>query len=98
MFDQLNGKELSYNNLVDIDAAVSLIGEFPDEIAFAILKHTNACGAATGKTVGEAYAKALEADPVSAFGGVLISNKKVDMEAAIGDQQTVFRSFDCTRI
>jgi phosphoribosylaminoimidazolecarboxamide formyltransferase / IMP cyclohydrolase len=82
MFDQLNGKALSYNNLVDIDAAVALIEEFQAENAFAILKHTNACGAATGNTTKEAYVKALEADPVSAFGGVLISNKKIDIEAA----------------
>ncbi|MBD3628693.1 bifunctional phosphoribosylaminoimidazolecarboxamide formyltransferase/IMP cyclohydrolase [Cyclobacterium sp.] len=82
LFDQLNGKELSYNNLVDVDAAVALIAEFPDEVAFAILKHTNACGAATGKTVKEAYEKAFAADTVSAFGGVLITNKKVDLPAA----------------
>ena len=83
MFDQLHGKELSYNNLVDIDAAVCLIEEFADdETAFAILKHTNACGCATGKTVKEAYLKAFEADTVSAFGGVLITNQAVDAGAA----------------
>lgn len=82
MFDQLNGKELSYNNLVDIDAAVMLIEEFKEETAFAILKHTNACGAATGSTVKEAYLKAFEADTISAFGGVLISNRTIDAEAA----------------
>jgi phosphoribosylaminoimidazolecarboxamide formyltransferase/IMP cyclohydrolase len=82
MFDQIHGKELSYNNLVDIDAAVCLIEEFTDETAFAILKHTNACGCATGETVKEAYLKAFEADTVSAFGGVLITNKVVDAEAA----------------
>jgi len=80
-FEQRNGKELSYNNLVDIDAAVALIDEF-DELAFAILKHTNACGMATGKTVKEAYLKALQADPVSAFGGVLITNREVNEDAA----------------
>jgi phosphoribosylaminoimidazolecarboxamide formyltransferase / IMP cyclohydrolase len=81
MFEQLNGKELSYNNLVDIDAAVSLIAEF-DETAFAILKHTNACGMATGMTPKEAYLKALEADPISAFGGVIVTNKNVDLACA----------------
>lgn len=82
MFDQLNGKELSYNNLVDVDAAVSLISEFKDETAFAILKHTNACGIATGNNVKEAYLKAFAADTVSAFGGVLVTNKEVDLAAA----------------
>jgi phosphoribosylaminoimidazolecarboxamide formyltransferase/IMP cyclohydrolase len=82
MLEQLNGKELSYNNLVDIDAAVALIEEFEEETAFAILKHTNACGCATGSTVKEAYEKAFAADTVSAFGGVLITNAEVDIEAA----------------
>jgi phosphoribosylaminoimidazolecarboxamide formyltransferase/IMP cyclohydrolase len=82
MFDKLNGKELSYNNLVDVDAAVSLIDEFTDT-TFAILKHTNACGVATAKTVKEAYLNALECDPVSAFGGVIITNKEVDQETAL---------------
>src|SRR5690606_27010559 len=82
MFLQLNGKELSYNNLVDVDAAVALIEEFPNETAFAILKHTNACGIATGPSVKDAYLKAFEADTVSAFGGVLITNQKVTAEAA----------------
>lgn len=82
MFDQLNGKSLSYNNLVDIDSAVSLIDEFDGETAFAILKHTNACGVATGNTVKEAYLKAFAADTISAFGGVLVTNQKVDAEAA----------------
>lgn len=82
MFTQLHGKELSYNNLVDIDAAINLIEEFPDETAFAILKHTNACGVATGQSVEEAYAKAYAADTISAFGGVLITNKSVDSKAA----------------
>jgi phosphoribosylaminoimidazolecarboxamide formyltransferase/IMP cyclohydrolase len=82
LFDQLNGKELSYNNLVDVDAAVALIAEFDGETAFAILKHTNACGVATAKTVQEAYKKAFEADTTSAFGGVLITNQNVDLAAA----------------
>ncbi|MBL6446548.1 bifunctional phosphoribosylaminoimidazolecarboxamide formyltransferase/IMP cyclohydrolase [Fulvivirga sp. 29W222] len=81
MLEKLNGKEISYNNLVDIDAAVSLIEEF-DDTAFAILKHTNACGVATGSTVKEAYDRAFAADTISAFGGVLITNKVVDKDAA----------------
>ena len=82
LFDQLNGKELSYNNLVDVDAAVALIAEFEGETAFAILTHTKACGVATAKTVQEAYKKAFEADTTSAFGGVLITNQNVDLAAA----------------
>lgn len=81
LFDQLNGKELSYNNLVDVDAAVNLVAEF-DETAFVIIKHTNACGCATGSTVLEAYQKAFAADTISAFGGVLACNKKIDVAAA----------------
>lgn len=82
VFDQLNGKELSYNNLVDVDAAVALIAEFKDETAFAILKHTNACGVALAKSVKEAYQKAFAADTTSAFGGVLITNQNLDLAAA----------------
>lgn len=82
LFEQLNGKELSYNNLVDVDAAVNLAREFEGETAFVIIKHTNACGAATGQTVKEAYLKAFQADTTSAFGGVLVTNTKVDLEAA----------------
>lgn len=78
-FDQLQGKELSYNNLLDVDAAVSLISEFQnDKPTFAILKHNNACGLATRNTLIEAYRDALSGDPVSAFGGVLVSNQKID--------------------
>ncbi|UII28832.1 bifunctional phosphoribosylaminoimidazolecarboxamide formyltransferase/IMP cyclohydrolase [Fulvivirga maritima] len=82
MLEQLNGKELSYNNLVDVDAALSLIEEFEEETTFAILKHTNACGVATGADVKEAYQRAFAADTISAFGGVLITNKTVDKAAA----------------
>ncbi len=82
LFEQLNGKELSYNNLVDIDAAVNLVSEFPGEKAFVIVKHTNACGVATGRSTKEAYLKAFQADTVSAFGGVLASNHAIDGEAA----------------
>ena len=81
VFDILNGKQLSYNNLVDIDAAVHLIGEFKDT-TFAVLKHTNACGVATKPSVVEAWKAALAADPVSAFGGVLITNATIDAETA----------------
>ncbi len=82
LFDQLNGKELSYNNLVDVDAAVELVQEFPGETAFVIVKHTNACGVATGASVKEAYLKAFQADTLSAFGGVLISSQPIDLAAA----------------
>ena len=83
LFEKKHGKELSYNNLLDVDAAVTLILEFwNDEPTFAILKHNNACGLATRKTVVEAYRDALAADPTSAFGGVLICNKKIDAAAA----------------
>lgn len=82
LFEQLNGKELSYNNLVDVDAAVNLVKEFDGETAFVIIKHTNACGAATGASVKEAYLKAYQADTTSAFGGVLASNQIIDAEAA----------------
>jgi phosphoribosylaminoimidazolecarboxamide formyltransferase/IMP cyclohydrolase len=78
---QLQGKELSYNNLVDLDACWELVSEF-GETAVVIIKHTNPCGAATGATVLDAYRRALEADPVSAFGGVLGINREVDGAAA----------------
>lgn len=82
LFEQLNGKELSFNNLVDVDAAIHLISEFKGETAFVIIKHTNACGAATASTVKEAYLKAFQADTLSAFGGVLATNQNIDKEAA----------------
>lgn len=82
LFEKLNGKELSYNNLVDIDAALHLLNEFSDENAFVIIKHTNACGVATGSNIKEAYEKALQADPVSAFGGILAANQTIDITAA----------------
>jgi phosphoribosylaminoimidazolecarboxamide formyltransferase/IMP cyclohydrolase len=81
LFDKLNGKELSYNNLVDVDAAVKLIAEF-SETTFVIIKHTNACGVASAPTVYEAYLRALTCDPVSAFGGVIVTNKEVDEPTA----------------
>jgi phosphoribosylaminoimidazolecarboxamide formyltransferase/IMP cyclohydrolase len=82
LFEQLHGKELSYNNLVDIDAAISLVKEFDGETAFVIIKHTNACGVATAATVKAAYQKAFQADTVSAFGGVLATNRPIDLESA----------------
>ena len=81
IFEQLHGKEISYNNLLDIDAAVSLIAEF-EETTVAILKHNNACGLASRPKLSEAWELALAGDPVSAFGGILISNAVVDAEAA----------------
>jgi len=81
MFTKLHGKELSYNNLVDVDAAVALIDEFTDP-TIAILKHTNACGIATRTFIKEAWIDALACDPVSAFGGVIIANDEIDGETA----------------
>ncbi len=81
LFDQLHGKEISYNNLLDIDAAVGLINEF-EETTFAILKHNNACGLASRERLADAWSAALAGDPVSAFGGVLITNRTIDAETA----------------
>jgi len=82
-FEQLNGKELSYNNLLDVDAAISLMMEFNNcEPTFAILKHNNTCGIATRATIEEAYSVALACDPISAFGGVLIANTTIDKSTA----------------
>jgi len=83
IFSKLHGKELSYNNLLDVDAAVNLMSEFKEDApTFAILKHNNACGLATRDTLHQAYVDALAGDPVSAFGGVLISNKEIDKATA----------------
>ena len=83
LFDQLNGKELSYNNFLDIDSAVNLISEFTnDNPTFAILKHNNACGLSTRNSVLEAYKDALAGDPISAFGGILICNKAIDLASS----------------
>lgn len=81
MFTKLNGKELSYNNLLDVDAAVNLMADF-SEPTFAILKHNNACGVATRSTIHQAYLDALAGDPVSAFGGILIANRAIDLATA----------------
>lgn len=89
LFDQLHGKEISYNNLLDIEAALYLIDEFTDT-TFAILKHNNACGVATRPNLTEAWKHALAGDPVSAFGGILITNVKVDQKTATEIDQLFF--------
>jgi phosphoribosylaminoimidazolecarboxamide formyltransferase / IMP cyclohydrolase len=81
VFSQLHGKELSYNNLLDIDGAIALIAEF-SEPTFAIIKHTNACGLASRPNIKQAYLDALASDPVSAFGGILIANRNIDSDTA----------------
>jgi phosphoribosylaminoimidazolecarboxamide formyltransferase/IMP cyclohydrolase len=81
LFDQLHGREISYNNLLDVEAAISLISEF-DETTLAILKHNNACGIASRSTVVEAWKDALAGDPVSAYGGIVVSNRKIDKVTA----------------
>lgn len=80
-FDQLHGKALSYNNLLDVDAAVHLISEF-DDTTFAILKHNNACGIASRTNLKDAYLGALAGDPISAFGGILVCNTELDVDTA----------------
>jgi phosphoribosylaminoimidazolecarboxamide formyltransferase/IMP cyclohydrolase len=82
LFEKLNGKELSYNNLLDVDAAVNLMADFKTEPTFAILKHNNACGVASRPKILDAYLDALAGDSVSAFGGILISNTEIDFETA----------------
>ncbi len=83
LFEQLGGKELSYNNLLDVDAAVSLIQDFAnEEPTFAILKHNNACGMACRSTLLEAWKHTLAGDPISAFGGIVVTNKNIDTETA----------------
>ena len=82
MFEQLQGKEISYNNLLDIDAAVNLISDYDDTTTFAILKHNNACGVASRAKLIDAWKDALAGDPISAFGGVLVTNAVVDKESA----------------
>ena len=81
LFEQLNGKELSYNNLVDVDAAIQLIHEFSDT-TFAIIKHTNVCGVALRSTIKKSWDAALAGDPESAFGGVLVCNGTIDKATA----------------
>ncbi len=105
LFNQLNGKELSYNNLVDVDAAIQLIHEFGSntEPVFAIIKHTNVCGIASRKTVKEAWDAALAGDPESAFGGVLVTNQTVDASTANAINEIFFEvliapSYDSTAL
>jgi phosphoribosylaminoimidazolecarboxamide formyltransferase/IMP cyclohydrolase len=94
LFEKLNGKELSYNNLVDVDAALELIREFPIEMTgeytFAIIKHTNVCGIAERPTVLQAWTDALAGDPESAFGGILVTNGEVDASTATAIQDIFF--------
>lgn len=83
IFEQISGKEISYNNLVDVDAAISLINEFKEnKPTFAIIKHTNPCGIASRETVSSAWDAALACDPTSAFGGILICNHEIDLPTA----------------
>lgn len=88
-FEQLHGKEISYNNLLDLDAGVNLIAEF-DETTVAILKHNNACGLASRETLSDAWRDALAGDPVSAFGGVIVANREVDETTAREINQLFF--------
>ena len=81
VFTQIHGKEISYNNLLDIDSAINLISDF-DDTTFCVLKHNNPCGVASKKPIIESWDKALEGDPISAFGGVLITNDEIDLETA----------------
>lgn len=90
LFTQLHGKELSYNNLVDVDAAINLSDEFGDETIFAIIKHTNVCGMAMATDLPAAWSAALSGDPESAFGGVLICNKPVDEKTAAAIHEIFF--------
>ena len=91
VFEILNGKELSYNNLADVDAAIHLIKEF-SEPTFVVIKHTNACGVASRKTPLEAWKAALAGDSVSAFGGIIITNSKVDSEVAKAVNEIFFEA------
>jgi phosphoribosylaminoimidazolecarboxamide formyltransferase / IMP cyclohydrolase len=89
VFDQLHGKEISYNNLLDIDAAVSVIADFNSKPTIAILKHNNACGLAERDSLTDAWNDALAGDPISAFGGIIISNQTID-EAAAAEMDKIF--------
>lgn len=89
IFTQLHGKEISYNNLVDIEAAIQLIREF-DELTFAVIKHTNVCGIASSDRLTEAWSKALAGDPESAFGGVLVCNGIIDKMTAVSIAEIFF--------
>ena len=90
IFKQLNGKEISYNNLVDIDAAIQLINEFDEQTVFAIIKHTNVCGISARETTRSAWDHALAGDPESAFGGVLVCNNEIDLSTAVAVHELFF--------
>jgi phosphoribosylaminoimidazolecarboxamide formyltransferase/IMP cyclohydrolase len=90
IFKQLSGKEISYNNLVDIDAAIQLIGEFEEKTVFAIIKHTNVCGIAARNSTRIAWDQALAGDPESAFGGVLVCNNEIDLSTAESMRELFF--------
>ncbi len=92
LFEQLHGKELSYNNLVDVDAALQLMSEFRtgNKVTFAIIKHTNVCGASQRENVFDAFNAALAGDPESAFGGILITNGKVNKDVAVALKNLFF--------
>ena len=90
MFSQIHGKEISYNNLLDIDAAVALISDFQDKPTVAVLKHNNACGCAERETLSEAWEAALAGDPVSAFGGIIVTNREIDATTAEGMDKIFF--------
>ena len=90
IFKQLSGKEISYNNLVDIDAAIQLIGEFEEKTIFAIIKHTNVCGIAARSSTKSAWDHALAGDPESAFGGVLVCNNEIDVSTAESMRELFF--------
>lgn len=90
IFKQLHGKEISYNNLVDIDAAIQLINEFEEKTVFAIIKHTNVCGIAARNSTRDAWDHALSGDPESAFGGVLVCNNEIDLSTAEAMRELFF--------
>ncbi len=90
IFKQLHGKEISYNNLVDIDAAIQLINEFEEKTVFAIIKHTNVCGIAARNSTKDAWDHALSGDPESAFGGVLVCNNEIDLATAEAMRELFF--------
>jgi len=81
VFEQIHGKAISYNNLLDLDAAINLIGDF-DDTTFAVIKHNNACGLASRNNLTDAWRDALSGDPISAFGGVLVTNRNIDVATA----------------
>ena len=97
MFEQLHGKALSYNNLLDVDAAINLISDF-NETTLAIIKHNNACGLACRPSLVDAWRGALAGDPISAFGGVIIMNTIVDEKTAVEINKLFFENKNCTEL